>query len=130
LFYKFAAGKGGERKENMKKRNQGVSTKFARETRFAIAPLFASPFRAVQETEFEKLKGRLLRRLLDNSVQPELNAPLRRAANDAAALAWTTSFPLLFFPTLLEEKAWNARVQLSKQKQVRLRSEALLVEAA
>lgn len=114
----------------MKKKNQRVPTKFAPETRFELAPLLASPFRAAQETEFEKLKGRLLRRLLDDAVQPELNTPLRRAANDAAALAWTTSFPLLFFPTLLEEKARRARLQLQKQKQVRLQSETLLVEAA
>jgi len=114
----------------MKKKNQRVPTKFAPETRFELEPQFAKPFRAVQETEFEKLKSRLLRRLLDDAVQPELNAPLRRAANDAAALAWTTSFPLLFFPTLLEEKAQRAQLQLSKQKQVRLRSEAFLVEAA
>ncbi|MEO5803470.1 MAG: hypothetical protein ABIR24_08055 [Verrucomicrobiota bacterium] len=114
----------------MKRKNQTVPTKFAPETRFELVPHFASPFRAAQETAFEKLKGRLLRRLLDDAVQPDLNTPLRRAADDAAALAWTTSFPLLFFPTLLEEKARRARLQLSKQKQVRLRSEALLVEAA
>ena len=114
----------------MKERNQRVPTRFAPETRFELAPQFAQPFRAVQETEFEKLKGRLLRRLLDDAVQPELNAPLRRAANDAAALAWTTAFPLLFFPLLLEEKARRARLQLQKQTQVRLRSETILVEAA
>lgn len=114
----------------MKTRKQTVPTRFAPETRFALAPQFAQPFRAVQETEFEKLKGRLLRRLLDDAVQPDLNAPLRRAANDAAALAWTTTFPLLVFPALLEEKARRAQLQLQKQNQVRLRSETLLVEAA
>ncbi len=114
----------------MKKRNQTVPTKFAQETRFELAPLFVQPFRAVQETEFEKLKNRLLRRLLDDAVKPELNAPLRRAANDAAALAWTTSFPLLVFPALLEEKARRAELQTQKQNQVRLRSEVILVEAA
>ena len=114
----------------MKNNNKRVPTRFARETRFNVAPLLAQPFRATQETEFEKLKSRLLRRLLDDAVQPELNAPLRRAANDAAALAWTTLFPLLVFPALLEEKARSARLQLQKQKQVRLLSETLLVEAA
>jgi len=114
----------------MKKRKQEVPTRFAAETRFDLAPQFAQPFRAAQEERFELLKSRLLRRLLDDAVQPELNAPLRRAANDAAALAWTTSFPLLLFPLLLEEKARRARSQLQKQKQVRLRSETLLVEAA
>jgi hypothetical protein len=119
----------GERKR-MKKNNQKVPTQFAPEMRFNVAPLLAQPFRVTQETEFEKLKNRLLRRLLDDAVQPELNVPLRRAVNDAAALAWTTLFPLLVFPGLLEEKARSARLQLQKQKQVRLRSETLLVEAA
>lgn len=114
----------------MNTRKKQVPTQFAQETRFELAPQFAQPFRAVQENEFEKLKGRLLRRLLDDAVQPDLNTPLRRAANDAAALAWTTPFPLLFFPALLEEKARRARLQLQKQNHVRLRSETLLVEAA
>ncbi len=114
----------------MKTGKQGVRARFAQETRFDLAPQFAQSFRGAQEEKFEQLKNRLLRRLLDDAVQPELNTPLRRAANDAAALAWTTSFPLLVFPTLLEEKARRASLQLQKQKQVRLRSETLLVEAA
>ncbi len=114
----------------MKKTNQKLPAKFARETRFDLAPLLRTPFRAVEETEFEKLKSRLLRRVLNNAAQPELSAPLRRAANEAAALAWTTPFPILLFPTLLEEKALRARLQFQKQNQVRLRSEILLVEAA
>jgi len=114
----------------MKSTNQRVPTKFAPETRFELAPQFAEPFRAAQETRFETLKNRLLRRLLDDAARPDLNAPLRRAANDAAALAWTTPFPLLVFPALLEEKARRAQLQLQKQTQIRLRSEAILVEAA
>ena len=114
----------------MKKRKKEVPTRFARETRFDLALQLAPPFHATQEEKFEQLKGRLLRRLLDDSVQPELDAPLRRAANDAEALAWITSFPLLFFPALLEEKARRARLQLQKQNQIRLRSEGLLLETA
>ena len=114
----------------MKTRKQEVSARFAPETRFDLAPQFAQPFRGAQEEKFEQLKNSLLRRLLDDAVQTELNAPLRRAANEAAALAWTTSVPLLVFPTLLEEKARRARLQLQKQKQVRLRSETFLMEAA
>jgi len=114
----------------MKTRKQVVPARFAPETRFDLAPQFAQPFRSAQEEKFEQLKNRLLRRLLDDAVQTELNTPLRRAANEAAALAWTTSVPLLVFPALLEEKARRARLQLQKQKQVRLRSETFLVEAA
>jgi len=121
---------GEQKKERMKNTKQEVRRRFALETRFDLAPQLAQPFRAAQDDAFEQLKGRLLRRLLDDAVRPELNAPLRRAANDAAALAWTTSFPLLFFPALLEEKARRARLQLQKQNQIRLRSETILSEAA
>lgn len=114
----------------MKNRTEKVQAQFAPETRFGLPPQVVQPFRANEEDRFEQLKGRLLRRLLDDAVRPELNAPLRRAANEAAALAWTTSFPLLFFPILLEEKARRARLQIQKQSQVRLRSEILLGEAA
>ena len=114
----------------MKTEKRKLPTQFAPETRFDIAPQCAKPFRALQDNEFEKLKSRLLRRLLDDAVQPDLYAPLRRAANEAAALAWTTPYPILFFPALLEEKARRARLQLQKQSYVRLRSENLLVEAA
>ncbi|MEO6184468.1 MAG: hypothetical protein ABIP71_15485 [Verrucomicrobiota bacterium] len=114
----------------MKKKNQKLPARFSRETRYNLAPVLRPPFRTVEGAEFEKLKSRLLQRLLDNVVQTELSAPLRRAANDASALAWTTPFPALFFPTLLEEKARCARLQFQKQNQVRLRSALLLVEAA
>ncbi len=60
----------------------------------------------------------------------KLNAPLRRAANEAASLAWVTPFPLLFFPTLLEEKARTARRQQARQKRIRQQSRTLLDEAS
>lgn len=123
LFKILPVIKTGDQRKKMKTRKQNAPTQLAQGKS-------TQPDGAVQENEFEKLKGRLLRRLLDDAIQPELNTPLRRAANDAAALAWTTSFPLLFFPALLEEKARCARLQLQKQSYVRLRSETLLVEAA
>jgi hypothetical protein len=55
---------------------------------------------------------------------------LRRAANEAAGLAWFTPFPLLFFPGLLEEKARAALRQGARQRYVRDMSENLLEEAA
>jgi hypothetical protein len=61
--------------------------------------------------------------------QPEgnqANSRLRRAANDAAALAWASSFPLLFFPVLFDEKAQAATVQQERQEKVLQRSRALL----
>src|SRR4051794_3481930 len=95
------------KKGNMKTRK--VKLKFEPLTRFEVTPVPAAPFRGTQETELERLKARLLLELLEQSVDVELSAPLRRAANDAAAVAWTTPFPLLLFPALLEEKAREAR---------------------
>jgi hypothetical protein len=112
----------------MKKKNQ-VATWFQPDTRFEITPLPPVPFRGTQETELDRLKARLLKQLLDQTEDPQFYAPLRRAANEAAALAWFTPFPLLFFPALLEEKARAARQQGARQRCIRLRSQNLLENA-
>ena len=116
-----------QRKGKMKTRK--VKLRFEPPTRFEVTPVPAAPFRGTQETELERLKARLLLDLLKQSSQAELNAPLRRAANDAAAVAWTTPFPLLVFPTLLEEKAHEAR-QYHQNQQVMLARNRRLIRAA
>jgi hypothetical protein len=118
-------------KGNMRNRtrNKLVKTRFEPETRFEIGPLASVPLRGAAENELEQLKARLLRPLLDPVVEPELSTALRRAANEAASVAWFTPFPLLFFPTLLEEKAARARRQQERQRQIRQRSHGLLEEA-
>ena len=58
--------------------------------------------------------------------RPEFSIQVRRAANEAAALAWVTPYPLLFFPVLFEEKA-NAELRVAlRQQQIRQRSGELL----
>lgn len=99
----------------MKRPKKNVPTRFAEETRFAVNPVPAAPFRGTQETELERLKNRLLRELIASAPTPDLYAPLRRASNEAAALAWGTSFPLLVLPELLREKAEEARRYTCKQ---------------
>jgi hypothetical protein len=79
-------------------------TKFVPETRFGLRTRPPASFRATQENEFERLKNRLLTQRLAEIPAPELNTPLRRAANEAAALAWAALYPLLVFPVLFEEK--------------------------
>ncbi len=113
----------------MKTLKQTVPTRFGTPTRFEIKPAVA-PFRVTQETELEKLKGRLLQEMLAACQEPALNAPLRRAANEAAAIAWMTPFPLLFFPGLLDEKAQQARRQAEKQRQVFARTQRIFAQAA
>jgi len=103
-----------------------VPTKFAPETRFELRPVPPAPFRATQETQFERLKTRLLARELAEAPTPELNTPLRRAANEAAALAWNTLFPLLVFPVLFEEKTEAALRQVERQARIFKNSRELL----
>jgi hypothetical protein len=103
-----------------------VPTQFGPETRFEIRPVPAVPFRAYQETELERLKNRLLREALNELAVPAFNADLRRAANEAAALAWTTGYPLLAFPALFEEKAETAVLRAQRQTSVRRRSLELM----
>ncbi|MCX8091188.1 MAG: hypothetical protein N3I86_09715 [Verrucomicrobiae bacterium] len=103
-----------------------VPTRFGPETRFEVTPAPPVPFRALHETELERLKARLLRQRLETTADPELFAPLRRAANEAAALAWATPVPLLVFPELFEELARAALRHAERQKRIRERSRALL----
>jgi hypothetical protein len=107
-----------------------MHTLFEPETRFEVVPVPTVPFRGTHESELERLKARLLREWLERTVDEGLYAPLRRAANEAASLAWFTPFPLLFFPALLEEKARAAVRQGARQRCIRSRSENLLEEVA
>jgi hypothetical protein len=111
----------------MKKKK--LRLRFEPGNRFEVSPAPAAPFRGTQETELERLKARLLGHLL-NSADAPLSAPYRRAANDAAAVAWTTCFPLLVFPELLEEKVREARERHQRQQFVLARSRGLMDAAA
>jgi hypothetical protein len=110
----------------MNKNKTFVPTEFGPETRFELRTSPPAPFRATQETEFERLKNKLLAQQLTEAT-PELNVPLRRAANDAAALAWATVFPLLVFPVLFEEKTEAA--VLRAERQARIYANSQLVAA-
>ena len=103
-----------------------VAARFAPETRFTLPTATNAPFRTNLETEFERLKNRLLAETLDEAEQPELNAPLRRAANDAAALAWVTRYPLLVFPALFEEKTVAAVQQIARQARIYANSREII----
>jgi len=101
----------------MNKNPTKIQADFDPETRFELRPNPPAPFRAALETEFERLKNRLLAGKLAGAA-PELNAPLRRAANEAAALAWVTLYPLLVFPALFEEKTAAAARQAERQARI------------
>ena len=96
------------------------------ETRFELRPVPPVPFRANLETQFEQLKNALLAERLTAAAKPELNAPLRRAANEAAALAWISQYPLLVFPALFEEKSRAAERQTKRQARIYANSRQLI----
>jgi hypothetical protein len=102
----------------MNKNEIRVPARFGPETRFELPLAPPLPFRATQDTEFERLKDRLLARQLAEVPTSELNPPLRRAANEAAALAWATLYPLLVFPVLFEEKTQAALRQAARQARI------------
>jgi hypothetical protein len=100
-----------------------LQAEFAADTRFELKPVDA--FRAIHEIKFERLKARLLA-LRQREAGAKWDAPLRDAANEAAALAWTTPAPLLVFPVLFEEKAAVAVLQNRRQARILKKSRELL----
>ena len=112
----------------MKTKRTILRTRFELETRFDLAPAPVVPFRGTRETELEQFKTRLLRAALHEAADAELYAPLRRAANEAAGVAWLTPFPLLFLPALFEEKVAVTKRQFERAQGVRARSRRILAE--
>jgi hypothetical protein len=110
----------------MKPNYRRVLARFAPDTRFEVRPTPSAPFRVVEENDFERLKNRLLAARLNESPHPKHYSRLRRAANEAAALAWATAYPLLVFPALFEEKVSTALRYEKHQAWVRDRSRELL----
>jgi len=103
-----------------------VPARFNPEARFEIRPLAAVPFRSEEEHPLEAMKRRLLGDHLDEVWDPEFNSLVRRAANEAAAVAWATPFPLLVFPVLFDEKISDAAARAARQTSIRARSRELL----
>jgi hypothetical protein len=115
-----------EKGKKMNANYRSVPTRFGPETGFEVKPVPLAPFRARQANELERLKARLLSERLEALGDPEVGGQLRRAANEAAALAWVTRYPVLFFPVLFKEKAETALLRAERQEQVLQRSRGLL----
>jgi hypothetical protein len=122
-----AAQVGGWKETKMNAKRQKLLANFGPETRFEVRPAPPAPFRALQENLFERLKSRLVTERLEDAWTPELSSDVRRAAHEAAALAWVTPYPLLLFPALFQERLEAASQIAQRQKQVRQRSRELLV---
>jgi hypothetical protein len=110
----------------MKENARKVPTRFGPETRFEVKPVPAAALRAEQQARLASLKDRLLEERLDEAPDLETESHFRQAANEAAALASITPYPLLAFPVLFEEKTSEAEARLERQQEVRERSRVLL----
>lgn len=89
-----------------------------------------APYRRTEENELDRLKNRLLRQQLSEAAHSESIVTLRRAANEAASLAWLEPFPMLVFPELFAEKVSVASTSLERQRDIRTRSAHILLKAA
>lgn len=77
------------------------------------------------EVDLERLKNELLRGELQKAPGAVYHAPLRRAANEAASLAWLEPWPLLVFPELFQERVRAAQVYVGRQGRIRAKTAAL-----
>ena len=92
---------------------------------FELPPRFE---RQELESRFAGLKDELLDGLLDQTDTIELRRRFKQVANEAAGIAWTTEFPLLVFPALLDELAKRERERASRQRAIRAKTEHLITE--
>ena len=93
-----------------------LPTEFGTDTRFELRPT---------PDKFERLKNKLLAlRVQQDGARWE--GPLRDAANEAAAIAWTTTVPSLVFPVLFEEKIAAAVAQEKRRERILRKSRELL----
>jgi len=100
----------------MNAKYQRLRAEFGPEVRFEVKPEPPAPFRIAQKSRFEALMAQLLTERLGQVWKPASHAPVRGAANEAAALAWSTPYPLLVFPVLFAEKAETA-LQVAERQQ-------------
>ena len=102
-----------------------LAASFEPEIRFEVKPGLGEPFRAKQENNLERLKARLLQEALEEVWDAELNSGIRRAANEAVAIAWITPTRSVL-PVLFQEKVEAATLHLERQDEIRQRSRELL----
>ena len=99
-----------------------IAAEFEPASRSDSNPVAAGRPQARGTDGLEELKQRLLQEIAWAGMGSANLTCLRRAAEEAASLAWTTSFPLLVLPELFFEKAAEARVRSQRQREIWRRS--------
>lgn len=89
----------------------------------------SNPASFPNEPALDVLVARLLAEQLSKVQDAALRERLRRAAAEAASIAWSTSYPLLTLPELFAEKEREARSQHERQQAIQQRNRAPLAHA-
>jgi hypothetical protein len=111
----------------MKKlKSHDIAAEFEPASRLDLGPGSAGRFQASVIAALEELKQRLLLETARARSDSATFSCLRRAAEEAASLAWTTPFPLLVLPELFAEKASEACSRSQRQRDIRQRSLGLI----
>lgn len=103
-----------------------LKARFGPAARFTMRPVQTPDRFGLSNFELEALKTRLL---ADRTGATRALVPgeaLRKAADEAASLAWLTPYPLLVLPGLFEELVAGAAARVRKQAEIRQRSQMLL----
>ena len=103
-----------------------IAAEFEPATPLDSHPAPASRHQASGIAALEELKQRLLQETARARSDSATLSCLRRAAEEAASLAWTTPFPLLVLPELFAEKAAEACLRSQRQRDIRQRSLGLI----
>ncbi len=103
-----------------------IAAEFDPASRFDSSPVSAGHLQTSVIAALEELKQRLLLETARARSDSATWSCLRRAAEEAASLAWTTPFPLLVLPELFAEKATEACVRSQRQRDIRQRSLGLI----
>lgn len=82
--------------------------------------------RVLRVQQLDELKHRLLQQHIHRLPEIDYVPAVYRAAEEAAALAWSTPVPHLFLPELLEEKVAGAKQQVERQREIRERSRQII----
>ena len=106
-----------------------VAAEFGPETRFKSNRVPTGGHRSRRIAVLEELKQRLFHEKARTTSDEVALSYLRRAAEEAAALAWATPYPLLVLPELFAEKAAEAFLQSERQREIRERSQGIVALA-
>lgn len=109
-----------------KESSRRLGTQFDPEVEFEVNPAFV---RLETRRVFGDLQGRLVEQRFHEPANSLLRQDVEMVAQDAAALAWATPYPLLVFPVLFEERIDVRLVQAGRQERIQEQSRSIMIEA-